>query len=55
MEVKDVIKKIISSIKNIYDAREAKNIAYLLVGHILNISKKKSFLLKYNLTKTLKN
>lgn len=41
MEIKDVIKKIISSLENIYDEREAKNIAYLLTGHVLNISKEK--------------
>ncbi len=41
MKIKDAIRKIISSLENIYDEREAKNIAYILIGHVLDITKTK--------------
>lgn len=39
MKIKEAISIIVSSLENIYDEREAKNIAYILIGHILNMTK----------------
>jgi len=41
MKIKEAIRKISSSLENIYNEREAKNIAYLLLEHFLNITKEK--------------
>ncbi|MFH0864701.1 MAG: peptide chain release factor N(5)-glutamine methyltransferase [Bacteroidota bacterium] len=39
MKVGEAIRIISSSLANIYDELEAKNIAYMMIGHILNITK----------------
>ncbi|HNW98985.1 MAG TPA: peptide chain release factor N(5)-glutamine methyltransferase [Bacteroidales bacterium] len=41
MKIKEAINRIDASLKNIYDEREARSIAYLVVEHLLNIPKEK--------------
>lgn len=39
MKIEEAIGHISISLENIYDQREAKNIAYLLIGHVLGVTK----------------
>lgn len=41
MKIKEAIVKISTSLESMYGSREAKNLAYLLTGHVLNISKER--------------